>query len=78
MKLLYITTHPIHNLIPLYRELNKKKDINFVSINWINVPQNHYDYDFGKIINFKVDYNVGYQNQYLINNKKDIDNSGTD
>ena len=74
MKLLYITTHPIHNLIPLYRELNKKKDINFVSINWINVPQNHYDYDFGKIINFKVDYNVGYQNQYLINNKKDIDN----
>ena len=49
MKLLYITTHQIPNLVSLFRELSKKDEISFKAVYWQNIPADYYDKDFNKV-----------------------------
>ena len=55
MKLLYVTTHQIPNLVPLFRELNKKDKISFKVIYWQNLSPNYHDIEFDKVIDYGVD-----------------------
>jgi hypothetical protein len=43
MKLLYVSSHQIHNLTPLFRALTKRKEIKFKTIYWVNISTNVYD-----------------------------------
>jgi len=70
MKLLYVSTHQIHNLTPLYRALAKRKEIEFKSIYWQNISTNHHDVEFNKTINFEVDQFSGHNYQCLFNDEK--------
>ena len=74
MKLLYVSTHQIHNLTPLYRALAKRKEIEFKSIYWQNISTNHHDIEFNKTINFEVDPFSGHDYHCLFNDKKDVYN----
>tara|TARA_A100001234_G_scaffold220675_1_gene234210 strand:+ start:1055 stop:2218 length:1164 start_codon:yes stop_codon:yes gene_type:complete len=65
MKLLYVTTHQISNLLPLFRELGKTKKINFKVVYWQNLDSNYYDVNFKKFINYGIDTESGYQKFYL-------------
>ena len=71
MKLLYVTTHQISNLLPLFRELSKKKKISFKVIFWQNLSSTYYDKDFKKIIDYGLDTNSGYDKYFLCNKKRD-------
>lgn len=72
MKLLYVTTHQIHNLTPLYRALTKKKELEFKAIYWQNISTNHHDLEFNKTINFEVDPFSGHKYQCLFNDEKNF------
>ena len=72
MKLLYITTHQIHNLIPLFRELSKKNEISFKAVYWQNLSTDHHDIEFNKVINFGIDQFSGYDYFCLYNKKIDF------
>ena len=72
MKLLYVTTHQIHNLTPLFRALAKMKEIKFKTIYWVNISKNHHDPGFNKIIDFEVDPLSGHDYHCLFNNEKNI------
>ena len=76
MKLLYVSTHQIHNLTPLFRALTKRKEIKFKTIYWVNISTNVYDPEFDKRINFDVDPFSGHDYQCLFNDKKDVYNFG--
>ena len=70
MKLLYVTTHQIPNLVPLFRELNKKDKISFKVIYWQNLSPNYHDIEFDKVIDYGVDQESGYDKFYLCNKKR--------
>ena len=69
MKLLYIATHQIHNLLPLFRELSKKDEISFKAVFWQNISEDFHDPEFNKVINYEIDLFSGY-NYFLLCNKK--------
>ena len=69
MNVCYVTTHQIHNLVPLFRSLNNRKEIKFEVLYWQNLSQTYYDVQFKKIINFGLDQEYGYKFNYL-NNKE--------
>ena len=69
MKLLYITTHQIPNLVPLFRELSKKKEISFKAVFWQNLSADFHEPEFNKVINYGVDLFSGYD-YFLLCNKK--------
>ena len=52
MKLLYITTHQIPNLVSLFRELGKKNEISFKAVYWGNVSADYHDAEFNRVINW--------------------------
>ena len=55
MKILYLCTHQIHNLTPLFREISKNKKINFKVLYWQRILADYHDPEFDKIINFGID-----------------------
>ena len=69
MKFLFVCTHQIQNLIPLFVELNKKKEIDFKVLYWDKINQIHFDPLFNQKINFNIDYFEGYNFHCLIDNK---------
>ena len=70
MKLLYIVTSPISNLVPLYRELNKKEEISFKAVFWQNLSADFHEPAFNKVINYGVDLFFGYDYFFLCNKKR--------
>ena len=60
MKFLFVCTHQIQNLIPLFKELNNKKDLSFKVLYWEKLYEDYYDKGFDKIINFNIDRLKGY------------------
>jgi len=70
MKLLYILTHQIHNLTPLFRELSIKKDVDFKAIYWQKISSKYFDPEFNKIIDFGIDQFEGYSYESLFNKEK--------
>ena len=76
MKFLFVCTHQIQNLIPLFVELNKKKDINFKTLYWDKIKEEHFDHLFNQKINFNINLFEGYNYEYLFKNKTNTkDNS---
>ena len=70
MKLLYILTHQIHNLTPLFRELSIKKNVDFKAIYWQKISSKYFDPEFKKIIDFGIDQFEGYSHESLFNEEK--------
>ena len=60
MKVLFVCSHQIQNLIPLFVELNKKKDFNFKVIYWEKLTSFHYDEEFKKQIDFNINFYRNY------------------
>ncbi len=75
MKFLFTCTHQIQNLIPLFVELEKKKEINFKVLYWDKVDKVHFDPFFDQKINFNINTFENYKYDYLFNNKKNTDNT---
>ncbi len=69
MKFLFICTHQIQNLIPLFQELNKKKEIEFKTLYWNKVDEIHFDPLFDQTINFNIDSFNDYDFDCLSKNK---------
>ena len=69
MKFLFVCSHQIQNLIPLFVELNKKKEIDFKVIYWDKIKQIHFDPLFNQKINFNIDYFKNYNFHCLFDNK---------
>ena len=74
MKFLFVCSHQIQNLIPLFKELNKKKDINFKVIYWEKLSNDHYDDEFKQTINFNIDLYKDYNFHSLSNQKNTTTN----
>ncbi len=75
MNLLFVCTHPIQNLIPLFVELNNKKMINFKVLYWEKMNKEYFDTLFNQTINFNIETLNGYNFDYLYenkNNNKDV------
>ena len=70
MKFLFVCTHQIQNLIPLFVELEKKKEIDFKVIYWDKMDNEHFDPFFNQKINFGIDSFKKYNYDYFFNNKK--------
>ena len=70
MKLLYICAHPIPNLTPLFRELNKKDKISFKTVYWQDLSDDIHDARFNQVINFGIDQYSGYDYFFLCNKKR--------
>tara|TARA_B100001093_G_scaffold372912_1_gene357909 strand:- start:3149 stop:4327 length:1179 start_codon:yes stop_codon:yes gene_type:complete len=70
MNFLFLCTHQIQNLIPLFVELDKKKDINFKTLYWDKIDEEHFDPLFNQKINFNIDSFKNYNYEYFYNNKK--------
>ena len=70
MKILYLCTHQIHNLTPLFREISKNKKINFKVLYWQRILADYHDPEFDKIINFGIDQFSGYKYYCLFNDEK--------
>ena len=70
MKLLYICTHQIHNLTPLFREIGKNKKIKFKVIYWQKISQNFHDPEFNTFVNFGIDQFAGYNYKCLFDKEK--------
>ena len=70
MKLLYIATNQISNLIPLFRELDKKEEISFKAVFWQNLSADFREPEFNKVINYGVDLFSGYDYFFLCNKKR--------
>ena len=75
MKFLFVCTHQIQNLIPLFVELNKKKEIDFKVIYWDKIKQNHFDPLFNQKINFNIDTFKNYNFHCLLDNKDNTKNT---
>lgn len=60
MKVLFVCSHQIQNLIPLFVELNKKKDFNFKVIYWEKLTSFHYDEEFKQQIDFNINFYRNY------------------
>ena len=71
MKLLYVCTHQIHNLTPLFRELHSKDKIKFKVIYWQRLQSKFHDPEFNKVINFGVDQFSGYNFTCLFDEERD-------
>lgn len=61
---LFICTHPIQNLIPVFVELSSEKKINFTVLYWQKLKKNYFDKEFFQKINFKLNL---YNNYNYIN-----------
>jgi len=70
MKFLFVCTHQIQNLIPLFVELEKKKEINFKVIYWDKIDSEHFDPLFNQKINFNFNSFKDYKYDFFFNNKK--------
>lgn len=70
MKILYLCTHQIHNLTPLFRQISKNKKINFKVLYWQRISADYHDPEFNKVINFGINQFSDYKYQCLINEKK--------
>ena len=68
MKVLFVCSHQIQNLIPLFVELNKKKDFNFKVIYWEKLTSFHYDEEFKQQIDFNINF---YQNYDFVSLSKE-------
>lgn len=71
MKLLFVCTHQIQNLIPLFVELEKREEIDFKVLYWDKVDEEHFDHLFNQKINFNINSFKDYDFDYLFDNKKD-------
>ena len=71
MKFTFICTHQIHNLIPLFLKLSKKKNIQFSVLYWQRLNENFFDPEFCKKINFGINFYKGYNFEVLDNKIKD-------
>ena len=60
MKVLFVCSHQIQNLIPLFVELNKKKDFNFKVVYWEKLTSFHYDEEFKQQIDFNINFYRNY------------------
>ena len=60
MRFLFVCSHQIQNLIPLFTELNKKKGLNFKVLFWEKLSEHHYDNDFKQKINFNINFYENY------------------
>ena len=69
MKFLFVCTHQIQNLIPLFVELNKKKEIDFKVLYWDKIKKIHFDPLFNQMINFNIDYFKNYKFHCLLEGK---------
>ena len=74
MKTLFICTHQIQNLIPLFVELNKKKDLNFKVIYWEKLTNLHYDGEFKQKIDFNIDFYKDYNFHSLSKERNSTEN----
>ena len=75
MNFLFVCTHLIQNLIPLFVELNNKKMINFKVLYWEKMNKEYFDTLFNQTINFNIETLSGYNFDYLYenkNNNKDV------
>ena len=70
MKLIYICTHQIHNLTPLFREIAKNKNLKFKVIYWQRISQEFHDPEFNTVINFGIDQFLGYDYKCLFDKEK--------
>ena len=70
MKLLYICSHQIHNLTPLFRELSKKNEIDFKAVYWQKISEDQHDFEFEKNINFGIDLFSGHNYECLFEKEK--------
>ena len=59
MKLLFVCSHQIQNLIPLFVELNKK-NFEFKVIYWEKISNIHFDDEFKQEIDFGIDLYDNY------------------
>ena len=83
MKILYLCTHQIHNLTPLFRKISKNKKINFKVLYWQRILAHYHDPEFDKVINFGIDQFSDYKRLYLskhicfnpLQNKRQKDNN---
>ena len=50
MRFLFVCSHQIQNLIPLFTELNKKKGLNFKVLFWEKLTEYHYDNEFKQYV----------------------------
>jgi len=74
MKTLFICTHQIQNLIPLFAELNKKKDLNFKVVYWEKLTNLHYDGEFKQKIDFNIDFYKDYNFHSLSKERNSTEN----
>ena len=70
MKLLYVSTHQIHNLTPLFREMTKQNKIDFKVVYWQKIPSVHYDLEFNTKIDFSIDQFSNYEYTCLSDKQK--------
>lgn len=70
MKILYLCTHQIHNLTPLFRKISKNKKINFKVLYWQRILADYHDPEFDKVINFGIDQFSDYKYYCLFNEEK--------
>ncbi len=70
MKILYLCTHQIHNLTPLFRKISKNKKINFKVLYWQRILADYHDPEFDKVINFGIDQFSDYKYHCLFNKEK--------
>ncbi len=76
MKFLFVCTHQIQNLIPLFVELGKKDEIEFKVIYWDKVDTEHFDPLFNQKINFNINSFKDYNYHYFFDNKKNTGDVG--
>ena len=69
MKLLYVSTHQITNLIPLFRSVSKN-NIDFKVIYWQNLSPEYDCKYYEKKINYGMDMLSGYRKHFLCNKKR--------
>ncbi len=69
MNFLFVCTHPIQNLIPLFVELNNKKMINFKVLYWEKINSEYFDSQFNQKISFNIETYQNYSYEFLYNNK---------
>ena len=70
MKLLYICSHQIHNLTPLFRELSKNASLDLTVVYWQKISSSYHDPEFNKIVNFGIDQFRGYNHYCLFKKEK--------
>ena len=73
---LYVVTHPIQVHSPLFKKLNKSKNISFKAIYWQNLTRVYFDEGFNKKIDFGLDLTKGFNHHFLFEKKTDIPNKG--